>query len=302
VTDPDGLPDISNVWVNVWHPDGKHKYQVMLSPVTNKATALADWEHALTCHFDLITVNTAWSAGYFGVNPDQSPITWQEDVEHELDQMLSGGAYLYKGSAKISYCQPAGWYKVRYGAQDSMGQAVPIEQDFWYIPTAALDLDFTKVTYPDFEVGQKRTVRGNPIFIEAGDGLSTVKNIGNTPIKLTVWQDDTEFGYSGGPYTDPKLVPLAAWNVEYAVQLSSDASWTTGTFRPYEVTPGYEGMLINNGFVPLCSEEKLDFSITPLKNDNPEGYQGTMKICAYIYGTPSWATPSNYWGPLGNYV
>jgi hypothetical protein len=301
VTDPDGLLDITNVWVNVWHPDGKHKYQVMLEPITTKQTALDYWDHAIMCHPDLITENTVWAAPF----PTEG-YTWQDDVRHELEQMLSDGAYLYRGTADLSYCQPAGWYTVRYGAQDHITQATPIEQQFWYIPTAALALDFTEVTYTGLEVLKKKTIGGNEIYLP-GDGKRTVKNIGNTPIDLTVWQDDMEFGYSGGPYANPENVPLTSWNVMYEVQLSSINSWTTGQFWPYQKTSGYEGMLINNGFVPLCSEEKLDFSITPLKNDNPDGYQGTMQICAYIHGyTPGtpilYSTPEAYYGPLGDYT
>jgi hypothetical protein len=272
------VTDIQGVWADVWHPDGSHKYQIELTAL-DKTTALCEWDHVLGCHPTLITENTMWSAGPFPYNPDTGlPMTWQEDVRHELDQE---DAKLYYGEGTLHYCQPGGCYKVGYIATDGLEMSRWLNNTFWYIPTSAIELDFDNVLYDNVQLGVWNKASGDEFFDPAGmSAFPTVKNIGNTPVRLYVWQDDTNFDYTG--QSPP---PTGTWNVKYKAQMTSDnVNCQSREYFPYETDPGFQGVEIPC-VLELCTEEKLDFYINPTKAVNPP-FIGEMRLCAYIEGNP----------------
>jgi hypothetical protein len=267
VTDPQGVQHVDRVFADIWHPNGEFKYQIELFPVGfgtdgsyDKSIALSEWYHASSWHYDLITFSD-W----------ERPEGWSKeyDIEWELKEEE---AYLFFGTAEISYCQPGGYYTVAYTAYDGLDMwCEPLWNMFWYIPTAAIEIDFTTVDYGNVVESVWQQEGGDKDMFTPT--LPTVKNIGNCPVFLTVYQDDMNFGMTGGN-----------WNVEYKARMNEDGEFTL-PYWPYVETliPGTLGM---------CTQDKLDFLIHVIKGF-PDGEPniGSMILTAYIDGSPPW---SNY--------
>jgi hypothetical protein len=115
--------------------------------------------------------------------------------------------------------------------------------------------------------------------------FATIQNWGNTPVSLFVFQDDMGLGFTGEPI-DP------SWNVEYDIRLSADGDEIR--YDPFENEDGTpKGTFFGN--LPLCTMEKIDFSIHVKKAD-PGSYTGEMCIIAYRDGNPVWETPEEFVG------
>jgi hypothetical protein len=333
VTDPQGRDNVEDyhVWADVWHPDGEYKYQIPLhrqgfvNGVYYRDVALDMYEHALMCHEDLITYNqdAAWQSSFSGLTipPGVTGLwvigePWDDkfDVWYEL---WEPGAYLYKGEAWLSYCQPGGWYHVAYRAQDKMDHwSQWLDNYFWYIPTAGIRLDFDTINYGLVDESTWTWITGDTLMNIGGP---TVKNIGNTPIDMYILQDDMGFGQETTWVGSPP-VQVKTWNVQFDARLSNDGADTF--YKPYEKTmlpielqpdPGnvdnpanyYQGVRIGppslkptqGDWLGLCTEEKLDFSIHVKKKADPTSYTGTMDIFACIHGVPgdtSWETEPQF--------
>ena len=278
VTDPEGVGQVSAVYGDVWHPDGEYKYQFSLSRIyaTDLQGAANEWNYAVDHHNDLIEyLNEA--------------LYDSAEIEHELSQGL---AYLYYGTAYLSYCQPAGDYCVGIQAHDSFGAWCEyLTNEFLYIPTSGIEIDFDTINYGN--VPQDTGYSGNPKWI-GGDTVwedplnkATVRNIGNTPAALYVWQDDMGFGKTGG-----------VSDVKFDARLGppNQAQDNHVVYWPEDMDDDYLGVRIP-GTLGLCTMEKLDFSIHISKGFPNVDYGGEMALYAYIDGTPSWATPSQFIDP-----
>jgi len=273
VTDDEGVNTVQAVYADVWHPDGQFKYQIELTPIGfddygyyNKVSVLSIWDHVVAEHYDIIKFN-----GYS-----------EDDIREELDQEL---AYIYYGEAYISYCQPGGYYTVGVRAHDNFGAwSDYLYNTFWYIPTAAVEIDFTDVYYGNAVICEDKWIGGDKDM--STSDKPTVRNIGNTPVYLTVWQDDMGFSKTDGE-----------WNVMFDARLGAPSDSNTGT-GPYQ--PEVETTI--PGTLGLCTEEKLDFSIHVIKGFPGETYTGTMILTAYIDGSPYWITPDGFVGDAPNGV
>jgi hypothetical protein len=267
VSDPQGVQHIDHVYADVWHPNGEFKYQFELFPVGlttsgyDKSAALAAWDHVTEWHYDLIC--------HSDFTPIDPSWTQDDDITYELEEEE---AYLYYGEAWLSYCQPAGKYCVGVRAYDGLDMwSDYLFNKFWYIPTAAVALDFTTVNYGDVVECVWQQKGGDKDMTTTG--LPTVKNVGNTMVYFTICQDDMGFGKTGG-----------AWNVEYKARLSKDGIYTA----PY--SPDVETEI--PGQLGMCTEEKLDFVIHVIKGFPGTTNTGTLDLCAHIYdGGSSWVSP-----------
>ena len=279
VTDPEGIGTVSAIYADIWHPDGSFKYQIQLLPihVGDTAGAVAEWEHAVDCHNDLITYN-----GY---------------DEYEIwDELHQGEAWIFYGEALISYCQPGGWYYVGVRGHDSFGAwSEYLFNKFWYIPTAAIEVDFDTLNYGTCVISSNKWIGGDDIMYDT-NGKATVRNIGNTPVNLLVWQDDMQFGMTGD-----------SWNVIYDARLGAPTDNSYVSYEPFQTCDLMPGVYIP-GTLDLCTKEKLDFSIHVYKGfptdpytGLPLEYSGSMKLFAAMDGEPYWLTPMPFIqnAPLG---
>jgi hypothetical protein len=275
VTDPNGRETLSNVYADIYHPDGTYKYQIELDRIDDKLIALDWWMHAWSYHSDLITVNEDWALGL------PAEVEWWEDVYDELDEQL---AYLYYGKAEISYCQPGGWYYVGVRAHDVLNLwGDYLCNKFWYVPTSAVAIDFNTVDYSQdgaVQVCYEKWIGGDHIF--GTSSKPTVRNIGNCPVELYVMQDDMGFEDTYGE-----------WNVEFNARLTADGLEVY--YKPFEKAR-------IPGILDLCTMEKLDFSIHVLKGFPNIDYTGKMSLYAEIDDASYiWPTPPEFIGnpPLG---
>jgi hypothetical protein len=270
VTDPQGVGHIDHVYADIWHPNGEFKYQIELFPVGlsgetyDKSYALTEWAHVKAYHSNLITYGD-W----------ERPEGWSKD-EDILEELEEEEAYLFYATADISYCQPAGEYCVGVIAIDGLDTwSEYLLNTFWYIPTAAVWIDFSVVDYGDVVESVWQQVGGDTSMMTSM--MPTVKNVGNTPVYFTILQDDMDFGKTG-----------TLWNVEYKARLGKDGDFTS----PYK--PNVETRI--PGYLKMCIQDKFDFLIHVIKGF-PDGQpnEGTMTICAHIYGIcEDWISPLSF--------
>jgi hypothetical protein len=280
VTDPSGVADIEKVYADVWHPDCTFKYQIELElvgmddGVYSEAEALFAWSHVLSSHEDLITINEDWA-----MDNDFTLSEAYDDIEDELEEEL---AYLYHGIAPIDYCQPGGFYYVGVKARDAFSWSDYVFNQFWYIPTSAIEIDFDTVNYGTLNLDTYKRVGGDTDMNTMSK--PTVKNIGNTPVDLYVKQDDMGFERT-------MVNGVWEWNVMFDARMTADPTPVS-----YEPDEGY--VRIPGSPLALCTQEKLDFGITVFKGYCGEDYQGTLDLMASIH-LPSyvWDTPSNFIEP-----
>ena len=166
VSDPNGRDDISDVWVDVYHPDGSFKYQahaVKLDIVTD-----ADAIHACK--------DAALATGL---------ITAQDhaDINYEIfDQPLW---YMYKVDMYCHYHQPAGDYEVEATATDGQSEvSTPLSTYFNWVPSVMLEIDFLTygINFGAIVPGVHQWLQGDTDMNTPAE--PTLKNEGNVPIVI----------------------------------------------------------------------------------------------------------------------
>lgn len=269
VTDEDGVSTLDEIWADVYHPDGSFKYQIQLNHMLSPTDAVT--------YFDKValenpTIMTYSSDKPYGYETNYTECRWE---------LTNGVARIYWGMANISYCQPAGCYRVNVSASD-MGSSYSADlvNNFWYVPTVGVDYDFTQVDYGNVDEDFEGNCPGNPYF-NPGDLMPTVRNTGNVPVNLSIIQDDMNFGMS-------QVGGVDVWNVFYGARLG-DVTHTRIDYEPEE-----EVTLPD--ILPLCTEMKLDFYILVDKGPLDTPYSGTMDITASMAGDPHdpFITPSQF--------
>jgi len=272
----EGTGTIDSAWAEIYHPDGTYKYEVLLNSVS-EGTAVNLWNQITGSNIEAVTFNMPYYVDLFGED-----VTLQEMIDDVLNELQQFDK-LYRGSAPISYCQPAGWYTVGAIAHDdAFGWCAPLWNHFWYVPFAAFETDFTQVNWGTIQSGQTEWVAGD--YSMSTPTQPTIRNIGNCPINFNITNDDMGFGWD--------TLGLH-WNVFYDVRLGHEA--TPVEYEPMSdgVHPGMEGTDIPGGPIPLCTEEKIDFSIHIRKPTESYG-TGFMTLTAYIDPDPF---TMDYWTP-----
>jgi hypothetical protein len=181
------------------------------------------------------------------------------DYAEVLEQLVENVAQVWKAEITMHYCQPAGDYRVEVIAIDTHGNiSDPMINFFTYVPMAAIEADFTSVTYPDALISSHVWRLGD--YDMATPDKPTVRSVGNTPVLISVYQDDMDFGqYLSEEY-----------KVEFDARLGPDTGSNTRVYDPYVLTE------LPNA-LPLCTTLKMDFSIH-VKFAVPGDYTGTLTL------------------------
>jgi hypothetical protein len=249
VTDVEDGGEVAQVVADVFHPEG---YPAMGSiKVDNLALSLVPWSEGIAAYD---AAEAASIVAYNGFSP--------EDVAEELVQ---DEARVWKAEFILHYCQPAGDYRVPVAAVDTHGNtSLYFNNLFNYIPTSGFEIDFQSINYPPVMISSSVVAGGNTIF---GDGIPTIRNIGNTNSWLSVLQDDMGFGayQDGSPKVqfDARLGPKV-----------DDQDSTNVLYNP-DVTVQLPNKL------ELCHTMKMDFSIHVLFAV-PGNYAGNLLITSEI--------------------
>jgi len=266
VTDPEGVSTVDTVCVDVYHPagppeNGSFKYQVILQHVDKQTIGKPAYLAAKDA--ELVTYNT----GYLPAGPELE----DDDVWQELDKCT---AEVYMGSEDLSYHQPCGDYRVVADACDSgnawASQAgTDLENFFTYLCVPKFEIDFNSLYYGDVTVCNEKWIAGNkvwdapPLAGAPSPNPATIRNIGNTDLKINVKQTDMGFGHSGATPTQYQgpIAPAEGasnWNVVFDARIGSIGE--NGMY--YD--PGVEVELPNT--LPLCNTNEFDFSIHVVKS------------------------------------
>jgi len=278
VTDDEGVSTINQVVVDVYHPsgppeNGSFKYQIILTLVDKVAVGIPAYDAAVAA--GLVHYNTGFT---------------DAEVDDELDKST---AQVYMGSADIDYCQPGGDYRVVADAYDGGlwgSEAVPptnLENTFLYVPVPGIEIDFNALQYGDVVVSAEKWIAGDtvwdtPIGAAPSPNRATVRNVGNTDVKITVNETDMAFGFSGAPPataysgstppTNVNTTPASyqsSWNVVFDARLGSLAA------NAMYFDPNVTATLPNE--LPLCNKDELDFSIHVYKS-TAGTHSGSMTI------------------------
>lgn len=169
VSDPNGIADLSDVFFDIYHPDGTFKLQIHMQPVP--------------CEEAVELFGEAWSMGW--IQPcDGCPWTLEE-IAWMLDcNKLQ--AQLWHGVWEYEIHQMDGWYNTCVTAVDSDGGTGSCcNADTEIISIVQLGLDFSEVNWGQIKPSVPKWVAGDDIF-SPGDGKPTVWNQGNNLASLRV--------------------------------------------------------------------------------------------------------------------
>lgn len=266
VTDPDGLADVINVYADVFYPvdvalgsshvalpdqSGDGCGQLMQEDSLTKLSK-ADGI-ALFCNQvrnlnnNLPTFNT----GY----------TYDEICKAD-GELQKETAAVFCGQKDLSYEDPSGTYNVWAIGQDKVGLQGKLANSFTYLPLTAFETDFNAINYGNVRLNTHKIINGNLTWDTVGTNNASVRNIGNTRLAMSVWQNDMGLGKTDG-----------LWNVKYDGRVGSGASFAV--YNP-EVTTVLDDPL------DLSELDEMDFSIDiskfPPTHTGP--YTGTMTLTA----------------------
>jgi hypothetical protein len=195
-----------------------------------------------------------------------------------LEQLNKGTADLWSGCALIDYEQPCGDYDVNvYAVDNNNNLSEVLHNQFKYVCTAGIEVDFTGIVYGPVNLGIWKQVSGDVCpFVSpaalAGYGqtnLATVRNIGNTWVHVKVMQDDMTFGKD----------VTGAWNVQFAARMgNNDANKVVYSPGEWVTLPNYLG---------LSSQDELDFFIKIIKGFGAHNGTITLGSLAEPFTSPA---------------
>jgi len=256
VTDTDGVADIDGVYADVFYPEGialgsSHTALPNQSGdgcgafMQQDTMEVLSKEDGIDLFCNKIRNNNTNLPTF---NTGKTASQWYEDICAQDGELLKLTAEVYCVEKDLSYEDPSGHYRVDAVAQDTNSLTGTLSNTFEYLPLTAFQADFTSVNYGNVKLNIEKIVNGDLNF-KNNDGMPTVRNVGNTRMNLTVWQDDMNLGKSSG-----------MWNVKYDARV--------GSYVPHvdyypEETQELEDTL------DLSETDEVDFSI--LVNKFPTG-------------------------------
>ncbi len=291
VTDPDGMADIDGVYTDWYYPStiafhpapDDHQDHINGGRVgdpdygINGCAAPVEDENQLTklekmAGYELfcnqIRTNNDNLPTFFPLVGQTGYYSYDE-ICGETGELMKDTAYVYCADKSLEWEDPAGDYKVEILALDAAGLfSHSGEQNlnynhFEYLPLTGFEVDFENVVYGSVKLNTHKRISGDKTFSE-GDGLPSVRNIGNTRLYMWVEQDDMGLGTTDGQ-----------WNIMYDARVgNNEADWKN-------YWPDTNTWL--EDIVDLSEVEEMDFSILISKFPfQTTGYIGTMDLSATV--------------------
>ncbi|MCU0653651.1 MAG: hypothetical protein MUD10_05335 [Candidatus Pacebacteria bacterium] len=259
-TDPDGLADINAVYGDVYYPDvAVHQAgdsgcgKIVGTECSMVKLAKAD---GLSLFCDKVrNQNTnlpVFSAQY---NYD--------DICKADGQLQKETAAVFCCDKSLSYEDPSGNYEVKVFTQDKSGMSSsPLENIFTYEPVISFDIDFSTIDYGNVKLNIRKVVSGDLIWnVPRGTNGATVRNTGNTRVKVNVLQDDIGLGKTG-----------TAWNVAWGARIgNAEADWAN--YSP-------NNWVLLKKSLDLSETNEMDFSadISKFPAGTGPDYHGTITL------------------------
>ena len=268
VTDGDGIGDIAGVYADVYYPAnialgpshvalpnqsglgcGEFMQEDKLNPLSKADGIELFCNKVRNNNSNLPTFNPS---GLYDYN----------EICKTDGELMKETAKVYCADKDLSYEDPSGNYKVTAIAQDNNSLTGTLDNSFEYLPLTAFEVDFSSVNYGNVKLNIEKIVNGDLVWAPSSSTMPTVRNVGNTRMNLTVWQNDMGLGKTSG-----------IWNVMYDARVGSTVAHQD--YAP-EVTTTLDDAL------DLSEMDEVDFSI--LVSKFPVGgsttWNGTMTLGA----------------------
>ncbi len=181
VQDAGGVSDITDAFVKVYHPDGTLKYQLHgtgnYGPpnATNRLTPVA-----CSALGDATSVGTVLEAA---VHSGQMTAAEAFII---VDQCNKHQKLVFRMVGELSKHQPAGEYRVEATGVDQAGSTGSMTNWFDVLPVIGLRIDFNSVNFGQILPNTPKWVPGDMNFNGPSDTRPTVKNVGNSQMKLSL--------------------------------------------------------------------------------------------------------------------
>ena len=263
-TDPEGVDDINAVYADIFYPEGialgpghddygcgeQHGYEIQLQELYKA--------HGIDLFCNKIR---NWNNNLPTFNPDYN----YEEICAEDGELQKETARVYCKYTTLKWEDPAGDYRVQVHAVDKAGvDSERLMNYFRYLPLTAFEVDFDHVDYGNVKLNTHKIINGNLTW---GDQVPSVRNVGNTRLNMTVWQDDMGLGQTTNGTT--------WWNVEWDGRVGSDGQWVV--YDPFET-------VTLDKTLELSQMNEMDFSILinkfPLDTGSAGFYSGDMTLGA----------------------
>lgn len=257
VTDPNGIGDIQDVFLKVFHPDGSFKYQLHLAlqpcSALGSATAVGTPLEAAV-HTAQITSAAA----------DEALLLCNKNIEA-----------VYRIVGSISKDQPFGTYTWQVTGVDLAGGTTPSTSTFDVLKLLAFEIDFTAVDFGSIVPGAVKWVNGDEVFGTAG--FPTAMSIGNVWLNLNI-----------------QFTSMVGSDYQKLISSFDSKVGTTGGFQaPFVLDPITAGTpyIFDNYLLLPDVPTQVDFSIHPPFGIPGDSYSGTVSL----WGTA--APPASQWVP-----
>ena len=262
VGDPNGVDDISAVYVKVYHPDGSFKFQLdairpawTIIPYTGLVDMDGDCVGETTVPVALDELEAQGRITY-GFDPVRGATMTLGTLKYDLEH---GKQLLVELVGEMDYHQPSGNYRVEAIAVDQGGKSGILENLFFYISIVALRCDFTRISWGNVNVAQWNVLYGDEDL--STPTKPTIQNIGNDPAKIELHFTEME-GINFGK----KIIDF-------------DASMLGGHIELVACTPKVIMDAAGDPVtLPACTPTQIDFSVHPPSGTPEDTYRGQMTI------------------------
>jgi hypothetical protein len=267
--DPNGVDDISAVYIKVYHPDGTFKFQLdaIKDPALN--WKVIDYNTGKVDMSGNCTGDTLVPAALdtlqaqkrivYGYDPVREETMTLSTVKYDLGATPAKQIMVELKGLMDSHQVP-GEYKVEAIVVDQGGKTGTLVNYFTYQSLVGLQIDFgAGISWGAVNVGKWNILYGDEDL--SSKTKPTVKNTGNAPGKIQLHHTEMI-----GVNFLKKIIDFDAMllggHVEF--QACNDTVITDGAGAPIELPP--------------CTPTQIDFSIHPPAGTPEDTYAGTMTI------------------------
>ena len=262
VGDPNGIADVSAVYIKVYHPDGSFKFQLdaimpdwTIIPYDGMVDMDGDCsgDTVVPEALDMLELENRITYGFDPVRGDMMTLeTLKYDLAH-------GKQFLVEIVGEMDYCQPAGIYTVEAIVVDGGGTSGTLVNTFEYLSIVALRCDFTNISWGNVNVNQWNILYGDEDLNTPTK--PTVKNIGNDPAML-----ELHFTELLGSEFQKKIKDFDALMLGGHIELEA--------CTPKIITDDAGVPIV----LPPCTPTQIDFSVHPPVGTPEDVYTGEMTI------------------------
>ena len=295
VRDPQGIPDINDVYADVYHPNvaqrenlsgdltppyvyptdpgqvlqdqwcSSQKFQLYMPMFNCEESIDTGWTLVdIQCAIALLEGADADCLVHYNMNGVSEEPDDYYDLNEIIEELIEERAVLYTGQSEICNHQPCGTYDIDIVANDNhgtWGMAFPLWLEMCCLDSFMVDFDTNGVDYGTVNIDTEQQVGGDDDMCDPDQ--PTVWNNGNTYINITVEQDDMGLGFTQG----------MGWNVHYAARLGNSLTGTKIAYDP-------DQMVTLPELLVMCTPAKMDFWITVEKYPYDMGteFTGSMTL------------------------